>query len=177
MAEERGSFSNLLQQSIEQEISRLQEHPESVVAAFDANERVAQELGLADNLHAVSTFLTKRLGIETSVIHDNYRPEIKDPGSMMTRVQGDRPEYVLELTWMFEERERRFKLIVGRNGEEVRILVGNDHAEVVDTHNDYLLNYKEVHERIKKLLFSQINSDFSVARSIPSEEEPAPTPA
>lgn len=174
MNKERKSFSHLLQERINQEISHLQERPESIVADFEANERVAQELELAENLEAVSRFLSERLGIDTRFSGYNERPNVIDPETMMTIVEGE-PEYKITLTWKINGKEREFTLVVANSGAEVRILRGDNPAVVFnpyDEDND-LLNYDQIHEEITKLLFDEINSDFSVARSFPRTAETA----
>ena len=171
MNQERKSFSCLLQESIEAEISLLQERPKYVVAQFEANERVAQELELAENLRAASQFLTERLGIETRFSDDNERPNVINPETMMTVVEGE-PEYKIELTWTIGQlKERKFKLVVVDSGEEVRVFRGDDLVAVLNPYEGDRLNYDQMHQDITKLLFDAINSDFSVARSIPRTEE------
>lgn len=170
MNQEAKPFNHLLQESIDLEISCLQERPENIVADFEANERTARELELADNLEAVHLFLADKLGIPTGFTAHNIRPEIKDPGTMMTEVEGE-PEYKIELTWEIDGKEREFRLVVANSGKEVRILRGNNPAVVFNSDDEDRLNYGQIHEEIGRLLFDEINSAFSVARSIPRTEE------
>ena len=175
MSSEAKPFSDLVRESIEQEISRLQEHPESVVAAFNENERVARELALFEHLGKTAHFLGERLGLESRINNDNQRPEIIDPETMKTRLIGDRPEYVLDLEWQFDGKERRFKLVVADDGKQVRIIEGNNPAETVDSIQDGQLNYEGVHQKISEVLFIVLNSDFSVFRTKPEEKKSAQT--
>lgn len=177
MNQRKESFSHLLEQSIEQEIRDLQMHPEEIVTNFEANERVAGKLELLENLQAASRFLSEKLGLEASVIDSNVRPEIRDPETMMTRVEYNRPEYLLELMWEFDGRERRFKLVVGKSGKEVRVIQGINGAETIESYKDGQLDYEGVHKRVGALLFYALRSDFSVARSKPAEEVHVPTTA
>ena len=177
MNQEAKPFSSLLQESIELEISSLQERPESVVAAFNENERVARELALFEHLGKTAHFLGERLGLESRINNDNQRPEIIDPETMKTRLIGDRPEYVLDLKWDFEGKERSFKLVVADSGKKVKIIVGNNATVPIDSYIGDQLDYQRVHERIEAELFSLLNSDYSVLRTIPDKIEPAPVSA
>ncbi|KKR87888.1 MAG: hypothetical protein UU34_C0002G0005 [Candidatus Curtissbacteria bacterium GW2011_GWA1_41_11] len=179
MTPEARRFSLLLQDSIEQEIRCLQEHPESVVAAFDENARVAYALDLCQSLNETASFLSEKfgLGLNARVVNDNSRLEIIDPESMKTRLIGDRPEYVLDLKWDFEGKERSFKLVVADSGKKVKIIVGNNATVPIDSYIGDQLDYQRVHERIEAELFSLLNSDYSVLRTIPDKIEPAPVSA